>query len=195
MVISMMHVEDVKEKKLKLLLHCCCAPCSSYSFLYLSDKFHITAYFYNPNIMLKEEHDKRLNELKRLIKEMNLDIEVIEEYDSEFLKIAKGLENEPERGKRCTLCYELRLRKCANLAKKQGFDLFSTTLSISPYKDAKRLNEIGYNLEKELGVEYLYLDLKKNDGYKKSIELSKKYNLYRQNYCGCIYSMKKGEAK
>ncbi len=186
----MLYVEDVKEKK-KLLLHCCCAPCSSYSFLYLEPKFHITAYFYNPNIMLKEEHDKRLYELKRLIKEMNLDIEVIEEYDDDFINLVKGLENEPERGKRCTICYELRLRKCAEQAKKQGFDLFSTTLSISPYKDAKRLNEIGYNLEKEIGVEYLYLDLKKNDGYKKSIELSKKYNLYRQNYCGCIYSMKK----
>lgn len=190
----MLHVKDVKEKK-KLLLHCCCAPCSSYSFLYLEPYFHITAYFYNPNIMLKVEHDKRLAELKRLIKEMNLNIEVIEEYDDEFLKIAKGLENEPERGKRCTLCYELRLRKCASVAKKQGFDCFSTTLSISPYKDAKRLNEIGYSLEKEIGVEYLYLDLKKNDGYKKSIELSKKYNLYRQNYCGCIYSMKKEKAE
>lgn len=194
MVIIMLHVEDVVEKK-KLLLHCCCAPCSSYSFLYLSDKFHITAYFYNPNIMPKEEHDKRLAELKRLIKEMELDIEVIEEYDDEFKRISKGLENEPERGKRCTLCYELRLRKCALLAKKLGFDCFSTTLSISPYKDAKRLNEIGFNLESEIEVEYLYLDLKKNDGYKKSIELSKKYNLYRQNYCGCIFSKKEGQGE
>lgn len=190
----MLHVEDVVEKK-NLLLHCCCAPCSSYSFLYLSDKFHITAYFYNPNIMPKEEHDKRLAELKRLIKEMELDIEVIEEYDDEFKRISKGLENEPERGKRCTLCYELRLRKCALLAKKLGFDCFSTTLSISPYKDAKRLNEIGFNLESEIDVEYLYLDLKKNDGYKKSIELSKKYNLYRQNYCGCIFSKKEGQGE
>ena len=188
----MLHVEDVLSKK-SLLLHCCCAPCSSYSFLYLADKFNITAYFYNPNIMPKEEHDLRLAELKRLIKEMNLDIKVIEEYDNSFLEVVKGLEREPERGKRCTICYELRLRKCANVAKSNGFDLFSTTLSISPYKDAKRLNEIGYNLEKELGVEYLYLDLKKNDGYKKSIELSKKYNLYRQNYCGCIFSKKEGQ--
>ena len=194
MVIIMLHVEDVVEKK-RLLLHCCCAPCSSYSFLYLLDKFHITAYFYNPNIMPKEEHDKRLAELKRLIKEMELDIEVIEEYDDEFKRISKGLENEPERGKRCTLCYELRLRKCALLAKKLGFDCFSTTLSISPYKDAKRLNEIGFNLDSEIDVEYLYLDLKKNDGYKKSIELSKKYNLYRQNYCGCIFSKKEGQGE
>ncbi len=189
----MLHIEEVKEKK-KLLLHCCCAPCSSYSFLFLKDKFDITSFFYNPNIQIKEEHDKRLSELKRLIKEMELGINVIEEYDDEFRKIATGLENEPERGKRCTLCYELRLRKCAILAKKLGFDCFSTTLSISPYKDAKRLNEIGYKLEQELGIEYLYLDLKKNDGYKKSIELSKKYNLYRQNYCGCVYSMKNGKA-
>ena len=187
----MLHVEDVKEKK-NLLLHCCCAPCSSYSFLYLCEKFNITAYFYNPNIMPKEEHDKRLAELKRLIKEMDLNIEVIEEYDNSFLEMVKGLENEPERGKRCTLCYEHRLRKCASLAKSLNFDCFSTTLSISPYKDAKRLNEIGYKLEQELGIEYLYLDLKKNDGYKKSIELSKKYNLYRQNYCGCIFSKKEG---
>jgi hypothetical protein len=126
---------------------------------------------------------------------MELDIEVIEEYDDEFKRISKGLENEPERGKRCTLCYELRLRKCALLAKKLGFDCFSTTLSISPYKDAKRLNEIGFNLESEIDVEYLYLDLKKNDGYKKSIELSKKYNLYRQNYCGCIFSKKEGQGE
>ena len=191
MVIIMLHVEDVNEKK-KLLLHCCCAPCSSYSFLFLKDKFDITAFYYNPNIMPKEEHDKRLAELKRLIKEMNLDINVIEEYDNSFLEAIKGLEDEPERGSRCTVCYELRLRKCANVAKNLGFDLFSTTLSISPYKDAKRLNEIGYKLEGEIGVEYLYLDLKKNDGYKKSIELSKKYNLYRQNYCGCIFSKKDG---
>lgn len=186
----MLHVEDVKEKK-KLLLHSCCAPCSSYSFLFLKDKFDITSLFYNPNITDKTEHDKRLSELKRLIKEMNLNIDVIEEYDDEFKRISKGLESEPERGKRCTLCYELRLRKCATLAKSLGFDCFSTTLSISPFKDAKRLNEIGYKLELELGIEYLYLDLKKNDGYKKSIELSKKYNLYRQNYCGCVYSIRK----
>ena len=189
MVINMLKVEEVKEKK-KLLLHCCCAPCSSYSFLFLKDKFDITSFFYNPNIMPKDEHDKRLDELKRLIKEMELSISVIEEYDNSFLDAIKGLENEPERGNRCTICYELRLRKCATLAKSLGFDCFSTTLSISPYKDAKRLNEIGYKLEQELGIEYLYLDLKKNDGYKKSIELSKKYNLYRQNYCGCIFSKK-----
>ena len=189
----MLYVEDVREKK-KLLLHSCCAPCSSYSFLFLKDKFDITSLFYNPNITDKNEHDKRLSELKRLIKEMDLKIDVIEEYDDEFKCISKGLENDPERGKRCTLCYELRLRKCAILAKSLGFDCFSTTLSISPFKDAKRLNEIGYKLEQEIGVEYLYLDLKKNDGYKKSIELSKKYNLYRQNYCGCIYS-KREESK
>ena len=192
MVINMLHVEDVNSKK-KLLLHCCCAPCSSYSFLFLKDKFDITSFYYNPNIMPKEEHDKRLVELKRLINEMNLDISVIEEYDDSFLEAIKGLENEPERGSRCTICYELRLRKCAILAKKLGFDCFSTTLSISPYKDAKRLNEIGYKLEQELSIEYLYLDLKKNDGYKKSIELSKQYNLYRQNYCGCIFSKKEGK--
>ena len=143
--------------------------------------------------MPKIEHDKRLNELKRLINEMDLKIDVMEEYDISFLEAVKGLENEPERGSRCTVCYELRLRKCAILAKKLGYDCFSTTLSISPYKDAKRLNEIGYKLEQELGIEYLYLDLKKNDGYKKSIELSKKYNLYRQNYCGCIFSKKEGK--
>lgn len=188
----MLYVDKVTEKK-KLLLHSCCAPCSSYSFLFLKDKFDITSFFYNPNIMPKDEHDKRLAELNRLIKEMELDIKVIEEYDNSFLDLVKGLEKEQERGKRCTLCYELRLRKCATLAKSLGFDCFSTTLSISPYKDAKRLNEIGYKLEQELGIEYLYLDLKKNDGYKKSIELSKKYNLYRQNYCGCIFSKKEGQ--
>ena len=121
MVINMLKVEEVKEKK-KLLLHCCCAPCSSYSFLFLKDKFDITSFFYNPNIMPTDEHDKRLLELKRLIKEMELSISVIEEYDNSFLDAIKGLENEPERGNRCTICYELRLRKCALLAKSLGFD-------------------------------------------------------------------------
>ena len=185
----MLYLNEINGKK-KLLLHCCCAPCSSYVFSYLKDKFDITAIFYNPNIMPKAEHDHRLSELKRLVKEMNLNITIIEEYDDAFLQKTKGYEKEKESGLRCDICYRIRLEKTARIAKELGFDCFTTTLSISPYKDADKFNEIGKDLEKEYGIDYLYSNFKKNDGYKKSIELSRKHNLYRQNYCGCIFSTK-----
>ena len=175
-----------------ILLHCCCAPCSSYCMEYLNPFCNITAYYYNPNITDKTEYDKRVNELKRLIDEMPMKNKAAfleGPYESEiFLDKAKGLENEPERGKRCILCYELRLRKTAEEAKRLGYDYFTTTLTISPLKDAQVLNRLGIKLGEEYGVKYLVSDFKKNGGYQRSIELSREYNLYRQNYCGCEFS-------
>ena len=149
--------------KKKLLLHSCCGPCSSYVISYLTNYFDITILYYNPNIYPYDEYLKR----KELI---------------------KGLEKEPERGKRCYVCYRMRMEKTASTAKDNGYDYFCTTLSVSPYKNALWINEIGRELEDKYKVKWLYSDFKKKDGYKKSILLSQKYNLYRQNYCGCVYS-------
>lgn len=175
-----------------LLLHICCAPCSSYVLEYLSEFFDITLFFYNPNITSEDEYNYRIDEAKRLISEMPLPGKVdfiAGRYDiSEFFAIAKGFENEPEGSERCFRCYELRLRETAEFAKKNGYDYFTTTLSISPYKNAEKLNSIGEKLSVEFGVKYLFSDFKKKNGYKRSIELSAIYNLYRQDYCGCIYS-------
>jgi len=182
-----------KEKKIPtLLLHSCCAPCSSYVLEYLSEFFRITIYYYNPNISPKEEFEKRAKEQERLLKEMplNRNIDIIKkDYDNNiFFSITKGLETLPEGGKRCSVCYKLRLEKTAILAKEKQFDYFTTTLSVSPYKNSDNLNKIGKELEKKYGINYLCADFKKNNGYKRSIELSKIYNLYRQDYCGCIFS-------
>ena len=180
------------DKKPRLLLHICCAPCSSYVLEYLSEYFDITLFFYNPNITSENEYNYRIDEAKRLIVEMPLTGKVDfipARYDiSEFFAIAKGFEKEPEGGERCFRCYELRLRETAVFAAENGFDYFTTTLSISPYKNADKLNSIGESLSEEYGVKYLYSDFKKKNGYKRSIELSQEYNLYRQDYCGCIYS-------
>ena len=180
------------EKGKKLLLHSCCGPCSSYVLEYLSNYFNITVFYYNPNIEDKEEFLKRFNEQKRLIEELptKYKVELIEgKYEKDkYEQIIKGLENEPEGGSRCFKCYRLRLEETAKLAKELGYDYFTTTLSISPYKNAAKLNEIGEELEKNYGVKYLYADFKKKEGYKRSIELSRKYKLYRQDYCGCTYS-------
>ena len=176
----------------KLLLHACCAPCSSYVISYLANYFEITIYFYNPNMDSNLEYEKRLQELKRFISEFNTKYPVhliSEEYDhNEFITISKGLENEPERGRRCLKCYELRLRKSFMYAKENKFDYITTTLTLSPHKNSHVINEIGSDLEDELEFPYLFSDFKKNDGYKKSILLSQEYNLYRQNYCGCEFS-------
>ena len=186
-------LESLDSKK-RLLLHACCEPCSSYVLEYLTNYFDITILYYNPNIYPKEEFDKRFEELTKLIKELphSNSIELIEgRYDyNDFLNIAKGREHIPEGGERCFKCYELRMREAAEYAKNNNYDYFTTTLSISPYKNSNKLNEIGELLEKELGIKYLYADFKKKNGYKRSIELSKEYNLYRQDYCGCIYSKK-----
>ncbi len=178
-------------KKPTLLLHACCAPCSSAVLELLNEIFDITLFFYNPNIYPKEEFVFRLDELKRLTKAMGFDkIDTVSpEYDpGEFEAIAKGMENLPEGGGRCAKCYRLRLEKAAAYAKENKSDYFTTTLSISPYKNASWLNEIGLELQEQYGICYLCSDFKKGDGYKRSCTLSQEYNLYRQNYCGCVYS-------
>lgn len=185
-------IAEIKAKgeKPRLLLHACCAPCSSYVLEYLKEYFDITLYFYNPNISPEKEYIFRQAELIRLVGEMGLPITVVSEKYSpeEFFEVSKGLEKEPEGGERCFKCYRLRLLKTAEYAKKNGFQFFTTTLSISPYKNAEKLNEIGKEISEKFGIDYLYSDFKKKNGYKRSIELSREYNLYRQDYCGCIFS-------
>ncbi len=218
----------------KLLLHSCCAPCSSYCMEYLRDYFQITVFYYNPNITDREEYKKRVREEIRLIEAYNRQaqeweraqdgesvrgrssdreeeadkrlkagkrkpfrIEIMEgDYEpSRFLDMAKGLEDCKEGGERCFRCYELRLRETADMAKKTGADFFTTTLTISPLKNAAKLNEIGERLAEEYGVSWLPSDFKKRGGYQRSIELSKEYDLYRQNYCGCVFSKRAAEKR
>lgn len=183
-----------------LLLHACCAPCSSYVLEYLSQFFNITVFYYNPNISPKEEYEKRVEEIKRLTGQMPLPHPaglLFGAYEPErFFAAVKGLEAVPEGGERCFACYRLRLSETARVAAAGGFDYFTTTLSISPQKNADQLNEIGRELSGEYGVSYLYSDFKKKNGYKRSVELSGEYGLYRQDYCGCIYSkLERGRAK
>lgn len=186
-------INKIQQQQLRptLLLHVCCAPCSSAVLERLASFFHITLYYYNPNITPKSEYQKRIAELYELLKAVPYaEVEVLEgnyEPDLFFSKI-RGLENEPEGGKRCYICYTLRLEKTAQLARTLQYDYFTTTLSISPYKNANWLNEIGKKMEDIYSVKYLYSDFKKKNGYHRSIELSKMYHLYRQDYCGCIYS-------
>lgn len=182
-----------------LLLHSCCAPCSSYVLNYLSKHFKITVLYYNPNISPKEEYEKRKQEQIRLIQEMPFEnkVDIMDcDYDNDqFETLVKGLEEEREGGIRCFRCYRLRLEKTALLASQNHYDYFGTTLTVSPYKNSQKLNEIGYDLEQIYHIPYLYSDFKKKEGYKKSIEFSKIYHLYRQNYCGCVYSKKQSENK
>ena len=187
-------LEEIKEKKYvpTLLLHSCCGPCSSYVLEYLSNYFKITIFYYNPNIDTKEEYEKREKEQIRLIKEMKFKNPVsylkCEYNPKEYYEKVKGFEKEKEGGMRCHICYELRLEKTAQVAKANNFDYFTTTLSVSPYKNATVLNELGKQFQEKYHVFYLFSDFKKKEGYKRSILLSKEYELYRQNYCGCIYS-------
>lgn len=180
-----------------LLLHSCCAPCSSYTIEYLSNYFKIAVLYYNPNISPREEYEKRKAEQIRLIQSMPVQNKVnfVDcDYDcNAFFEIAKGYEQCREGGERCFRCYELRLRKAAEEAKKGGYDYFCTTLSISPLKNAQKINEIGERLSEAYSVLWLPSDFKKREGYKRSIELSKEYNLYRQNFCGCVYSRREAE--
>lgn len=180
-----------------LLLHSCCAPCSSYCLEYLSEYFKITVFYYNPNIYPEEEYGKRVEEQRRFIERLPVKhpISFVEgAYEKErFYQMAKGLEDVKEGGERCFLCYELRLRESAKLAKQMGMDYFTTTLSISPLKNAEKLNEIGECIAKEYDVSYLNSDFKKKNGYQRSVELSEQYGMYRQNYCGCIFSKKQRE--
>ena len=192
-------IDTIKQtgQKKSLLLHTCCAPCSSYCLEYLTEFFDITILYYNPNVYPEEEYVKRIHEQSRLIQEMPLKSKVsmlLGEYNPEvFFEKTRGLERVKEGGERGFICYEMRLREAANVAKKHGFDYFTTSLSISPHKNAERLNEIGRRLEEEYGVNYLYSDFKKRNGYKRSIELSKEYDLYRQSYCGCVFSKQQAE--
>lgn len=194
-------IEGLKEQKKvpKLLIHSCCAPCSSYVMEYLSQYFEITVYFYNPNIYPPLEYIRRVEEQERLINEMKFEHPVTLQtgvYEpEEFYRIVEGYEKEPEGGSRCFRCYELRLQEAAKVAQAGKFDYFTTTLSISPLKNADKLNEIGEKLGKEYRISYLPSDFKKKNGYKRSVELSKEHNLYRQDYCGCVFSQREKQRK
>ena len=187
-------IEKLNNKP-SLLLHSCCAPCSSHVLLFLREYFKITVFFSNDNISPYEEYTKRLEEEINFCNKLGDINVIIDDYSNEdFKSCISGLESMGERSPRCYECYKLRMRKTAKKAKDLGFDYFTTALSISPYKNSKWINEIGNLLEKEYNVNFLYSDFKKEEGYKHSIELSKEYNLYRQLYCGCEYSLKERKA-
>ena len=175
-----------------MLLHSCCGPCSSYVLEYLSQYFAITLFYYNPNISPKEEYEKRVAEIQRLIRELPLKHPVTflegTYHPEEFYEMAKGLEEIPEGGERCFRCYRMRMEEAARLASQGGYDYFTTTLSISPLKNAEKINEIGEELSGIYPVRHLPSDFKKKNGYKRSVELSALYGLYRQDYCGCVFS-------
>ncbi|MEA4967694.1 Epoxyqueuosine reductase QueH [bioreactor metagenome] len=185
-------IEQNTDRKPSLLLHSCCAPCSSYVLEYLTQYFDITVFYFNPNISPENEYIKRIEEVRRLIKEMPCckDVKFIEgRYDKdEFFNCVKGLESEREGGTRCIKCFELRLEETARLAKEMDFDYFCTTLSISPLKNADNLNTVGEKMAEKYGVKWLPSDFKKKNGFKRSIELSELYSLFRQDYCGCVFS-------
>ncbi len=187
-------IEEISKdrEKPKLLIHSCCGPCSSYVLDYLNNYFDISIFYYNPNIFPEKEFVYRSKEQEELINKMGLDTKFIgqEHRSQEFYETVIGYENEPEKGSRCSLCFKLRLEETAKYALENSYDYFTTTLSISPHKDAQLLNQIGRELEKVYGIKYLYSDFKKKDGYRKSVDLSKKYNMYRQEYCGCEFSYK-----
>lgn len=186
-------LRDFGDKRRSLLLHACCAPCSSYVLEYLTEYFDITVLFYNPNIMPAGEYDKRLEALKRLLAVMpcanGVKLMELGRDEESFLTLAKGLEGEPEGGGRCLRCFDLRLGKTAELAAAGGFDYFTTTLTISPHKNAEVINETGERLGAKYGAHWLPCDFKKRNGYLRSIELCRQYGIYRQSYCGCAFAM------
>lgn len=194
-------ISSLGGRRPRLLLHSCCAPCSSYCIEYLARHFDITVLYYNPNISPAEEFYKRADEEERFIREFDtareFDVKLIKDrYDPEvFYEAVRGMESLPEGGERCFICYRLRLRRAAEYAKANGFEFFGTTLSISPLKNCEKLNEIGMELEVEFGVRYLPSDFKKRGGYLRSIELSREYGLYRQSFCGCVYSKRDAELR
>ena len=177
-----------------LLLHACCAPCSSYCLEYLAEYFSITVFFYNPNLYPADEYDKRADEVRRLISLLQVKNPVkliVADFDGkEFYAKVRGMEKLPEGGERCRRCFELRLEKTAEIAKENSFDFFTTTLTISPLKNAQVINEVGEEMAEKYGVAHLPSDFKKKGGYKRSVELSAEFGLYRQNYCGCVYSVR-----
>lgn len=192
------NMQDIIEKLdsvPKLLLHSCCAPCSSYCIEQLSNHFFVTVYFYNPNIDSQSEYEKRAIEQKKFVDSIKTKYPInyidAQYTPDDFVQISRGLEHMPERGERCFLCYNLRLEKTAKYAKEHDFDYFATTLTLSPLKSVDKLNELGSKLQDKLGVKYLCSDFKKREGYKKSLALSEKYQLYRQNYCGCVFSKRR----
>lgn len=190
---------ESKSRVPRLLLHSCCAPCSSYVLEYLSDYFEITVFYYNPNISPAEEYEKRAAEQQHLIRELPAKHPihlVVGAYEPErFYAVSRGLEQVPEGGERCFRCFRLRLEEAAKMAAEGGFDYFATTLTISPLKNAQKLNEIGEELSELYKVEHLPSDFKKKNGYKRSVELSVLYGLYRQNYCGCVFSKRDAEER
>lgn len=190
---------ESKSRVPRLLLHSCCAPCSSYVLEYLSDYFEITVFYYNPNISPAEEYEKRAAEQQHLIRELPAKHPihlVVGAYEPErFYAVSRGLEQVPEGGERCFRCFRLRLEEAAKMAAEGGFDYFAATLTISPLKNAQKLNEIGEELSELYKVEHLPSDFKKKNGYKRSVELSALYGLYRQNYCGCVFSKRDAEER
>ena len=190
---KMMEIVQQFDGKKSILLHSCCGPCSSACIERLKDYFDITVLYYNPNIEPQEEYEHRKSEQIRLLKELNVDYMDCDYDNKAFEEAVKDLHEEPEGGKRCTVCFTLRLRYTAQMAKKCNFDYFSTTLTVSPHKNSDIINMIGEAQGKTEGVKFLYADFKKREGYKRSIELAKQYNLYRQDYCGCLYSKRNGE--
>jgi predicted adenine nucleotide alpha hydrolase (AANH) superfamily ATPase len=177
--------------KKRLLLHTCCAPCSTSVLERLSDTYDITGYFYKPNLHPSEEHGMRLDEARDFYRRKGIPI-IEEAYEeARWHELVKGHEDDPERGERCTICYRMRLEKTAEKARAMGFDLFGTVLTISPHKDAARVNRIGSEVGEKAGVPFLVADFKKKDGYRRSVEISREEGLYRQDYCGCIYSRRK----
>ena len=176
--------------KKKLLIHVCCAPCATQVINELKEEYNITLYFFNPNIHPLGEYAARYKSMEILSKELGIDL-IEEEFEPElWLELIKGYEEEPEGGRRCLLCFDMRMRKTARFAKENGFDLFTTTLTISPHKDSKKIIKTGKSIEEEFDIPFLARDFENDEGFKKSIELSNKYGLYRQRYCGCFYSVK-----
>lgn len=184
-------IDSLGGEKKSLLLQCCCGPCSTYVLEYLSQHFKLTVLFYNPNIQPPEEYEKRLFWLKRVVSGYGDQVALLDcPYGGEaFVESARGFEQEPEGGARCTRCFDLRLRETARLAAEGSFDYFCTTLTVSPHKDATRINELGLALEREFGVRWLPSDFKKREGYKRATELARRQGLYRQDYCGCAFSL------
>lgn len=174
--------------KPKLLFHVCCAPCSGFLSTQLGEVFDLTVYYDNSNIFPREEFDRRSLEAKKFFESQNIDFVLAEWKHDKWLDLVRGLEGEPERGNRCVICYHFRLRNAAEYARQNGFDIFTTTLSVSPHKDSRLISEIGMALSQEYGIKFLNEDFKKNDGFKKAMEFAKELGFYRQNYCGCEFS-------
>ena len=186
--LMMKEIETFNGEKKSILLHSCCGPCSSSVIERLREYFNITVIYYNPNIEPDTEYEKRKQVQIGLLNELGIPYLDAPYANEEFHRLTKGLEEEPEGGARCHVCYGFRLKYTANIAKENNFDYFTTTLTVSPYKNSEVINKIGESIGNEIGIKYLYSDFKKKDGYKRSIELSKQYSLYRQDYCGCLYA-------